>query len=250
MISPGSTNPKVTDQGSPNTFRVIGRDDQQGTVAADYLADNYSNDRIAIFNDGSVYGAGLAGETKKHFNERGLREVLFGSYSPGQSSYSTLVQQLRSEGVRVLFVGGYSSDIAIIARQAKKQIPNLQIVSGDTLATTDFLLTAGEAADGSVFTFGPDIRRRPEAASVVASFTKDGYDPGGKTLYSYAAVQVWSDAVQRAESTKMPDVIAALRGGTFETVLGRIGFDSKGDVTGIVPFVLYRMGKDNFAPIE
>ncbi len=250
MITPGSTNPKVTDEGSPNTFRVIGRDDQQGMVAADYLADTFSKDRIAILNDGSVYGAGLASETRKHLNDRGIREVSFGSYSPGQSDYSTVVQQLRSMNVRVLFVGGYSSDIAIIARQAKQQIPDLQLVSGDTLATADFLLTAGASGEGAVFTFGPDIRRRPEAASVVANFTKDGYDPGGKTLYSFAAVQVWSEAVRRAGSTRMPDVVAALRTGTFETVLGRIGFDAKGDITGTTPFVLYRMGKDNFAPIE
>ena len=250
MITPGSTNPRVTDQGSPNTFRVIGRDDQQGATAGDFLADAHAKDRIAILNDGSVYGAGLATETKKRLNARGVNEVLYGSYAPGQPDYSTVVQQLRSENVRVIFIGGYSSDIAIITRQAKKQIPNLQLVSGDTLATTDYLLTAGEAGEGVVFTFGPDIRRRPEAASVVASFMKDGYDPGGKTLYSYAAVQVWAEAVRRAGSFKKTEVIATLRNGTFETVLGRIGFDAKGDVTGTVPFILYRMGKDNFAPLE
>jgi branched-chain amino acid transport system substrate-binding protein len=64
MISPGSTNPKVTDDGGPNVFRVIGRDDQQGTIAGDYLADTHGDRNIAILHDGQTYGLGLAEFTK------------------------------------------------------------------------------------------------------------------------------------------------------------------------------------------
>jgi len=251
MISPGSTNPKVTDQGRSNVFRVCGRDDKQGAVAGDYLADNYATKRIALINDGQPYGLGLAEETKKQLNKRGVTETMFEGYAPEQKDYATLVDRLVNAKVDVLYVGGYVSDIALIIRQAKKKLPDLKLVSGDTLASEDFLITAGEAGEGAYFTFGPDIRLNPEASSVVAAFrNEDGYEPAGYTLYSYGAVQAWAQAVQQAGSLKPADVIAALHKGTFDTVFGKIKFDEKGDVAGISAFTWYVMGKTTYAPVK
>jgi branched-chain amino acid transport system substrate-binding protein len=249
-ISPGATNPKFTDEGGPAILRVIGRDDQQGMIAGDYLADNYANSRIAILNDGQIYGLGLAQETKRQLNKRGVAEVMFESYAPSQPDYAQLVEKLVNAKVNVLYVGGYEADIGIIIRQAKQRLPDLQLISGDSLATNDFLIVAGKAGEGARFTFGPDVRLKPEAAPVVAAFTADGYDPGGYTLYSYAAVQVWAEAVKQAASLKSADVISALHKGKFDTVLGTIGFDEKGDVTGVTNFVWYVTGKDGFAPVK
>jgi len=251
MISPGSTNPKVTDQGRSNVFRVCGRDDKQGAVAGDYLADNYATKRIALINDGQPYGLGLAEETKKQLNKRGVTETMFEGYAPEQKDYAALVDRLVNAKVDVLYVGGYVSDIALIIRQAKKKLPDLKLVSGDTLASEDFLITAGEAGEGAYFTFGPDIRLNPEASSVVAAFrNEDGYEPAGYTLYSYGAVQAWAQAVQQAGSLKSADVIAALHKGTFDTVFGKIKFDEKGDVAGISAFTWYVMGKTTYAPVK
>ena len=77
-----------------------------------------------------------------------------------------------------------------------------------------------------------------------------GYEPEGYTLYSYGAVQALSQAVQRAGSFKTKAVIDAFRSGSFDTVLGRIGFDAKGDVTGISSFVWYVFDKDGYAPVK
>ena len=251
MISPGSTNPKVTDQGRRNVFRVCGRDDKQGAVAGDYLADTYAGKRIAIINDGQAYGLGLAEETKKQLNKRGVTEVMFDGYTPEQKDYADLVEKLVNEKIDVLYTGGYVSDIALIIRQAKKKLPNLKLIGGDTLASEDFIITAGEAGEGVYFTFGPDIRLNPEASTVVAAFRdEDAYEPAGYTLYSYGAVQVWAQAVQQAGSLKPADVIDALHKGTFDTVLGKIGFDKKGDVTGMSPFIWYVMGKKTYAPAQ
>lgn len=251
MISPGSTNPKVTEAGHKNVFRVAGRDDKQGIVAGDYLADNYAKSKLAIIHDGQAYGLGLAEETKKQLNKRGVTEVMFESYLPEQKDYLSLVEKLSATKIDVLYVGGYVSDIALIIRQAKKKLPTLKLVSGDTLASEDFLIIAGEAGEGAYFTFGPDIRLRPEAATIVAAFRdKDGYEPAGYTLYSYGAVQAWAQAVQQAGALESAGVINALHKGTFDTVLGKIGFDEKGDVTGMSAFVWYLTGKENYAPVE
>jgi len=248
MISPASTNPKVTDEGGPNIFRVIGRDDQQGTIAGDYLANNYNNSKIAIIHDGEAYGLGLAEFTKRQLNKRGVTEVMFDSYIKEQKDYRTIVDQLVTKKTDVLYAGGYSGDIGIILRQAKKELPNLHLLSGDSLVNTEFMFIAGEASEGTYFTFGPDMRLKPEAKDVVTAIREeDAYEPEGFTLYSYGAVQAWAQAVEKAGSLKPKAVIDALRAGSFDTVLGKIGFDEKGDVTGMSTFVWYVFGKEDYS---
>ena len=80
QISPGSTNPLLTEQGRANVFRVIGRDDAQGIVAGNYLADHWGDKKIAILHDGTTYGKGLADETKKQLNKRGVTEAIYEAY--------------------------------------------------------------------------------------------------------------------------------------------------------------------------
>ena len=248
MISPASTNPKVTDEGGPNVFRVIGRDDQQGTIAGDYLANNHSKRNIAIIHDGQAYGLGLAEITKRQLNKRGVTEVLFDSYAPDQNDYKSIVNKLVNKKTDVLYAGGYLTDIGIILRQAKKELPNLRLFSGDALVNVQFLFVAGEAGEGTYFTFGPDMRLKPEARDVVAAIREeDAYEPDGYTLYSYGAVQAWAQAVKQAGSLEPKAVIDALKAGSFDTVLGKIGFDEKGDVTGIDTFVWYVFGKEDYS---
>ena len=251
MMSPSSTNPKVTDEGGPNVFRVIGRDDQQGRIAGDYLADNYSKSNIAIIHDGQAYGLGLAKITKDQLNKRGVTEVMFDSYTPDQKDYKPIVDKLVNKKTDILYAGGYLADIGIILRQAKKKLSNLRLISGDALVDVQFLFVAGEAGEGTYFTFGPDMRLKPEAQDVVAAIREeDAYEPEGYTLYSYGAVQAWAQAVKQAGSLKPKAVIKALREGSFDTVLGKIGFDEKGDVTGVSTFVWYVFGKEDYSLVK
>jgi branched-chain amino acid transport system substrate-binding protein len=230
QISPGSTNPMLTELGRGNVFRVCGRDDLQGVLAGDYLADHFANSKIAIVHDGATYGKRLAEETKKELNKRGVTEALFQSITPGQSDYSRLVEKLRAAGVSVLYYGGYAAEAGLIIRTAREAGLALKLVSGDGLSTKEFMLVAGLAGEGTVFTFFPDPRRSPAAAELIERFHRGGFEPEGKTLYTYAAVQVWSQAVEKAGATATDKVIAALHGNKFATVLGPISFDAKGDV--------------------
>jgi branched-chain amino acid transport system substrate-binding protein len=114
-----------------------------------------------------------------------------------------------------------------------------------------YLFIAGEAGQGTYFTFVPDMRLKPEAAKVVAAIREeDAYEPDGYTLYAYGAVQAWAQAVEQAGSLKPKAVIKALRQGSFDTVIGKIGFDEKGDVTGIDTFVWYVFGKEDYSLVE
>ena len=155
MISPASTNPKLTDEGGDNVFRISGRDDLQGEVAGDYLADQWAGKAIAILHDQTTYGKGLAEETGKQLNERGITEAMFEAFTPGECDYSALVSRMEAAGIDVFYVGGYSAEAALILRQAQTRGFDAQFVSGDAIVTEDFWLIAGPAGEGALMTFPP-----------------------------------------------------------------------------------------------
>lgn len=231
QISPASTNPKLTEVGYDNVFRTCGRDDAQGLVAGNFLADNYADKKVAFLHDKTAYGKGLADETLKQFNKRGMQEVMYVAYTPGEKDYSALISKLKYAGVDVMYLGGYHTEGGLMVRQARAQGYEVQLVSGDALVTNEFWDITGDAGEGTLMTFAPDPRKNPKAAPVVAAFRADGYEPEGYTLYTYGAIQAWVGAVTAAGSIDTDAVIKELRSGKFDTVLGSIGFDDKGDVT-------------------
>jgi len=231
QISPASTNPKLTEEGGPNVFRTCGRDDQQGAVAGNFLADTFAGKKVAILHDKTAYGKGLADETKKQLNARGITETMYEAYTAGEKDYSALVSKLKNSNIDVMYLGGYHTEAGLMIRQAREQGYNVQLVSGDALVTDEYWKITGPAGEGTLMTFSPDPRKNPVAAPVVAKFKAINYEPEGYTLYTYGAIQAWAQAVEKAGSTDIAAVIKALRGNQFETVLGKIGFDDKGDVT-------------------
>lgn len=248
MISPTATNPKLTDQGFRHIFRMVARDTLQAQMTAEYLAKEWAHGRIAILHDGGAYGQGLAEETKRQLNARGVREVIFGQITPGQTDYTTDLTRLEAAGVDVLFYGGLTEETALLIRQARSAGDDLQLIGSDTLVTEFFWLVAGSAAAGVRFVSMADPRTNEEAASVVEQFRAQGYEPEGVTLYSYAAVQVWAQAVEKAGTFEAKAVAEALRSDQFDTVLGHIGFDDNGDVTGYQPFTWYVWKEGRYEP--
>ena len=249
MITPSSTNPSLTDAGGDNVFRVCGRDDRQGTVAGDYLADQWADKDIAILHDGSVYGKGLADETKRQLNKRGVGESIYDSFLAGQTDYSPVVSELQQLGIDVLYVGGYAADAGLIIRQAKDQGYDLQLVSGDGLSTQDFWLMTDEAGEGTLFTFFPDPRNNPDNFRLVERFRAQGVEPDGYTLYVYGAIQAWAQAVALAGTFELNSVIDALRANTFQTVLGELDFNENGDIEES-GFVWYSWNDGKYTQVE
>jgi branched-chain amino acid transport system substrate-binding protein len=232
QISPGSTNPAYTDNGGWNTFRVCGRDDQQGQVAGRYIAEHYKGKNIAILHDNTAYGKGLADETKKYLNQAGVQETIYSAYVPGERDYSALVSRLKEAHIDVIYIGGYHTEAGLIIRQAHEQGLNAQLISGDALVTQEFWQITGPTGEGTMMTFSSDPRKRPDAAAVVQEFKAKGIDPEGYVLYTYAAIQIWAEAAQKAGTVDPKKVAAELKSaGPWPSVLGPIGFDAKGDVT-------------------
>ncbi len=239
QISPASTNPKFTDERpGPGVYRVCGRDDQQGSIAGAFLAKHFKDKKIAIIDDKSAYGKGLADETRKALNAAGVKEAVNESINAGEKDYTALVTKLKGAGIDVLYLGGYHPEAGLIKRQMVEQGMATLLVSGDALLTDEYWQITGPAGNGTLMTFSPDPRRNPEAAPVVAKFKAKNIEPEGYVLYSYAAVQAWAQAATEAGSTGFAPVNAVLSKRHFKTVLGDLGFDGKGDVT-LPGYVMY-----------
>jgi len=250
MISPSSTNPTLTEQGFTNVFRVCGRDSLQGIMAGDYLAERWGDQDIAIVHDGQAYGKGIAEVALRRLNDRGVTEILFQAIKPGQADYAELVETLQAEGIDAVYFGGYTSEAGLIVRQARSRGYDLQMIGSDALITEYFWHVAGPAAVGVMFVSMADPRVNREAGAIVERMRAEGYEPEGLTLYAYATVQVWAQAVEKAGTVEPKSVAAALRTHEFDTVLGTIGFDGKGDVYGYEPFVWYVWQEGDYAPAD
>jgi branched-chain amino acid transport system substrate-binding protein len=243
QITPASTNPTFTEQGLWNTFRVCGRDDQQGQVAGDYLAKNYATKNIAILHDKTTYGKGLADETKKAMNNAGVQEKVFEAYTKGDKDFTALVSKMKAANIDVVFVGGYHQEAGLILRQMRDQGMKTVLMAGDALADKEFAAITGTSSEGTLMTFGADPRKRPTASAIVDRFKAKGIDPEGYTLYSYAAFQIWAQAATQAGTTDSKKVAEIIRAGNWSTVLGPISYDKKGDIT-VLDYVIYVWKKD------
>jgi branched-chain amino acid transport system substrate-binding protein len=232
MMSPGSTHPRLTEEGRRNVFRLIGRDDRQGAMAADFLARHYRDRKIAVVDDGSVYGHGLAAQTRLRLRQLGVVETLYTTYTPGEQDYATLAARLHRHAIDVLYVGGYAPDAGVIVRSARALGDDMQLVGGDALGGAEFWMVAGAAGEGTIFSGRPVVRWHRDTAALRTAARLRGRGPGAGGIGAYAAVEVWAQAVERAGTTAFAAVADALRRGRFHTVLGIVAFDDKGDLRG------------------
>jgi branched-chain amino acid transport system substrate-binding protein len=249
QISPASTNPQLTEQGFDNVFRACGRDDQQGEMAANYVVDNNVGSKVAVIHDKTAYGKGLADEFKKTLNALGTEEVMYEAITAGDKDFTALITKMKQAGVDLIYLGGYHTEAGLITRQAREQGLNATMMSGDALVTDEYWAITGDTGQGTLMTFSPDPRKNEVAQPVVEEFQAAGYDPEGYTLYTYAAIQAWAQAAETAGTTDLEPVVESLHGDQFETVLGTIDFDEKGDVQG-ENYVMYKWDAGQYAEIE
>lgn len=234
MITPGSTHPRLTEEGRHNVFRLAGRDDRQGELGGDFLADRWAGGTIAIMHDGSTYGEGLAIQVRRQLRARGIEEALYDLYTPGEKDYAALASRLEEAGVDVLYIGGYGPDAARILGAAHDRGMRLQLVGGDALGMDEFWTIAGRRGEGTIFSTRRNVADRPEVAALLTEFQGRGLTPRLDGISSHAAVQVVAEAATRVGTFELAGLAGELRRSRFKTVLGPVAFDDKGDLEGAV----------------
>ncbi len=233
QITPASTNPRFTERKMWNTFRVCGRDDQQGGAAAEIIGRLYKGKKIAIVHDKTTYGKGLADETRAALKGKGVTEVMYDGINVGEKDFSAVVSRIKQAGADIVFWGGLHTEGGLLVRQMQGQGVTAPIMGGDGITDDEFAAIAGPAAEGTLMTFSPDPRTNPENKAIVDKFRNEKkFEPQAYTLYSYASVQILKQAAEAAKTLDAKAVAKVMHSGMkFNTVLGELSFDAKGDVS-------------------
>ena len=245
-ITPGSTNPQVTERGLSAMFRMCGRDDQQGIVAGDYIVDVLKGKKVVVLHDKDTYGQGLADATKAQLAKRGVTPVLYEGLTRGEKDFSAVVTKIRAAGADVVYFGGLHPEAGPLVRQLREQgLKDVKFMSDDGIVTDELVTTAGgpQNVDGVYMTFGADPRLLPDSKTVVDTFRKAGTEPEGYTLYAYASVQTLAAAFNGAKSNNGEKAAEWLKKNPVKTVMGEKTWDAKGDLK-VSDYVVYQWDKD------
>ncbi len=241
-ISPASTNPKYTERGYKYVFRTTGRDDMQGFVIAEHIMRSFKTKKFAIVVDDNGYSKGVAEIAKKFLNKGGMKEAFFKVAPAEPFDFSDILEAVKKHKVELLLYPALPGPMLGLASQLKETGTKIRIVGGDAFSGIEFTKENRRHFDGMQFSFPPDPKDDRRNKAIVKKYKAEGYKPEAYTFYSYAAVQTWAQAVRKAGSLKAADVAKVLRSENFDTVLGNISFDEKGDITN-PGFVMYFFNK-------
>jgi branched-chain amino acid transport system substrate-binding protein len=226
-VTPASTNPFVTDRGYPDVFRVCGRDDSQGKSAADFIADVLKAKKVAVFDDKTSYGKGLADYVAKYLQGR-VQVVLREGFDKSETNFHPYLTKVAESGADLWYFGGIFSTAAPMLIQAGQMGIKAPLMSGDGVHgyQADFIDKVGPAAEGTFTTFpeisGDDFIKRYKG--------KFNLDPGPYAIYAYTSANILLEGLAKAGSTEDAKVAAAIHSTTFHTPVGDIEFDPHGDV--------------------
>ncbi len=244
MITPGSTNPQITERGYRGVFRVCGRDDQQGRVGAEFVINQLKLKRVAIIHDKTTYGQGLADEFKKFVSGK-TQVVYYGGIIQGDKDFKTVLTAIREMKPELIYFGGIYTEGGLLVKQARELGMTVPFMSGDGTIDPKFIEIAGAGpAEGTYLTFSPDPKNMPEAKAFINNYERKFGEIGPYSIYAYDAANILITAIRDAGSVDGKSLEEKLHTTEFSGAVGGIKFDEKGDVTAS-PYVVWvtRNGK-------
>lgn len=249
QVSPSATNPKYTEQGFKTAFRVVANDNQQGSVLANYAAAEMKAKTIAIVDDRTAYGQGLADVVEKVAKEKGLKVVAREFATDKTTDFNAILTKIRAAKPDVVMYGGMDATAGPMAKQMKQLGIKTKLLAGDGVCSPEFIKLAGDAADILTCSMAGEAveklaRGEEFKAKYKAKFNADVqiYSP-----YSYDAVFVVADAIKRAGKVDKPAIVAAMPATNYTGVTGQITFDEKGDIkNGAISMFNVKDGKLNY----
>lgn len=248
MISPATTNPRLTQQGFKTVFRVCGTDDQQGSIAAQFVLKTLKPKRVAIIHDKSTYGQGLADYFKKALGDK-VSVVYYGGIIQGDPDYKAVLTTIKEGKPDLYFFGGIYPEAGRLVRQAKEVGLNIPMITGDGVYDPTFIDIAGKAAEGTYVTFGREPAGLASAASFLAHYKAKYGDPGPYSIYAYDAANIVLTAIRETRTTDGNKVAEYISKTNFHGAFGDISFDKNGDVTK-APYVIWQVKDGKFRQIQ
>jgi branched-chain amino acid transport system substrate-binding protein len=225
-----SSNPQLTAQGYKVVNRVVAKDDAQGGFAGE-LANSMSLKKVAIIDDATPYGQGLATEFKKAFTAGGGTVVAEERIQPKEVDFSALITKIKKLSPDAVYYAGAHTEGALITKQMKEGGLKVPVMGGDMLYTPEYIKIAGaDNAAGDIATsLGLPLDQQPKGAEFLEKYqAKFGKAPEAYDSYAYDAANTIIAAVLKAGADRAA-VAEAIRAGSIDGVTGTVAFDENGD---------------------
>jgi len=231
LITPSSTNPKITDRGLESVFRMTGRDDRQAAAATDLIARRWALSRIAMVDDGSLYARGLTDLVRSGLANRHIMTVLSGAFPPRAAHYPELIASLKEARADIVYVAAaWNQDIGNILSDLQGSGLPITMLSGDSANQIGAWNNGTPMSIPLYYTFLPDPQSNPAAGPLLSLAKARGLLLNRVAIYTYAGIEAWAEAVRRAGTFEAATVSRVLHRDKFSTVIGEIDFDVKGDL--------------------
>jgi len=234
QISPSATNPKLTEQGFKTAFRVVANDNQQGSVLANYAITEMKAKTIAIIDDRTAYGQGLADVVERVAKEKGIKVVAREFTTDKATDFNAILTKVRATKPDVVMYGGMDATAGPMAKQMKQLNIKAPMLAGDGACSPEFIKLAGDAAGVLTCSMaGEAVEKLAKGEEFKTKYkAKFNQDVQIYSPYSYDAVYVIAEAMKRAGSADRAAITGAMPATSYPGVTGTISFDEKGDIKG------------------
>ena len=229
VISGSATNPKLTEQGFKNQFRVVARDDQQGPAVAKYLADNNKPKVVAVVDDATAYGEGIANEVEKALKGAGINVLPREKGTDKTTDWKAILTKLRGRNPDAVFYGGMDATGGPLLKQGRELGIKAVFSFGDGACTDKMKELAGDAAEGLLCSQAGIPPQAASKAFLDAYKKKFNADPILYSPFTYDATNLLIEAMKKANSSDPKKYLAELQKMSYTGASGQIGFDDKGD---------------------
>jgi branched-chain amino acid transport system substrate-binding protein len=245
QISGSATNPKYTQQGFATAFRVMANDVQQGRVLGEFAV-KQGVKTVAIVDDRTAYGQGLADEFKKAAEASGLKVVANEYTNDKATDFKAILTKIKSTKAELVFFGGMDAQGGPMAKQMKELGIKAKFLGGDGVCTPEFMKLGGEATEGNYCSLpGMPLEKLAKGPEFREKFTKKfGAEIQLYAPYVYDAVMVMADSMKRANSVESAKFLPEIGKTNYDGVTAMIEFDQLGDLKGgAISIYQYKAGK-------
>ncbi len=251
QISPSSTNPKYTQQGFKTAFRVVAHDDQQGPTLARFAAKTLKVTSVAVIDDSTAYGQGLADAFENTIKTMDIKVVAREHTTDKDTDFKAILTRIKGKKPDLIMFGGIDPQAAPMIRQLKELGIKARFIGGDGMQTPNFIKLAGNAADGAMASIpGLPKDQMPGGKSFLEKYkAKFNQEVELFAPMGYDAVMVFIEAMKRARSADPAKFLPEVGKTSYQGVIGPIAFDDKGDLKN-GPITIYVVKGGKWEPLE
>jgi len=247
MISGSATNPKLTEQGFKVVFRTVGRDDQQGPAVAAYVASELKAKKVAIADDATAYGEGLANEVEKTLKAAGVSVVAREKTNDKATDFKAILTKMKGKNPDVIFYGGMDATGGPMIKQARELGIKAVFAFGDGACTSEMTKLGGPASEGLICSQA-GLPTQMASKSFQDAFKAKYGEVKQYAPFFYDATNILIAAMQKADSTDPAKYLPMVAAISFDGATGHIEFDAKGDRKD-AEMTIFQMKGGNVEPV-